>query len=42
MKQRGKNFDKLPKLLQVSMIHSGALPDNDADVQNLADKMEGK
>jgi len=41
MKQeRGEAFNRLPKLLQVSMIHSGALPKNDSEIKNLADKLE--
>lgn len=38
---RCEAFDKLPKLLQVSMVHSGALPHGDEAVQNMANKLEG-
>lgn len=38
---RCEAFDRLPKLLQVSMVHSGALPHGDEAVQNLAAKLEG-
>ena len=40
MNKRGAAFGRLPKLVQVSMIHSGALPDTDAAVEQLARKME--
>lgn len=38
---RCEAFDRLPKLLQVSMVHSGALPHGDEAVQNMANKLEG-
>ena len=39
---RGKEFSRLPKLVQVSLIQSGALPENDEDAGRLGRKMEEK
>lgn len=39
---RGKEFSRLPKLVQVSLIQSGAMPENDEDAGRLGRKMEEK
>lgn len=37
---RGKAFNRLPKALQVAMIYSGVLPQEDEDVCALAEKFK--
>ena len=38
--ERKKAFDKAPKLVQVTMVHSAGVPKSDEETRKLAEKME--
>lgn len=41
MKKESKTaFDKVPKLVQVTMVHSAGVPKSDEEIRKLAEKME--
>jgi len=39
-KKCSKAFDNLPKLMQVTMVHSAGIPKTDEEVRKLAEKMQ--
>ncbi len=36
-KKRSETFEKQPKLVQVTMVHSGGIPKSDEEIRKLAE-----
>lgn len=39
-KKRNETFEKQPKLVQVTMVHSGGIPETEEETRKLAEKMK--
>ena len=39
-KKRNEAFEKQPKLVQITMVHSGGVPKSDEETRKLADNMK--